>query len=513
MAQPPAYNRVKDFGADYGDQTDNQAINTELDAVSASVNGIRANLAKIQRDDGGLRDGIVTKDSLAQSLKDELYAEFSGNINDSVLEAQQAAADATNAAAAANADAATASAAQQAAQTASTAAQASASSASASQSAAFTSANAASASATAASGSASTASTAATTATGAAAAAVQARDEAVPAAATATTKAAQAVSSAAAAAADAALAEQWATKTDGPVDGVEFSAKHYAQLAEAGMGLPVYATGSIPTTNVGPIFVSGHGPMGWDGARYVVTNGEHGQCRFVYVSATECRLMPYNGNGLVINGKQYRIPAAGIPLPIASVAGGIGSTNYIYAKDDGSGGISLEGVTTNHVRHSDGVEIKSGDPTRTLVGITYKNVAGQFQFDGFVPGVASWFNRYSNVGRASAYLAGTSSASPVPVGTAINAWVWSGEALEYGTAGVITSDTAGVAPSLVIFLDGVADTASYGTIPTANGSIPAGLYAVRTGLAEGFHYIEPRLSSGGSGTAYLTCGYFVSNKR
>ncbi|CUR81856.1 phage tail protein [Achromobacter xylosoxidans] len=239
----------------------------------------------------------------------------------------------------------------------------------------------------------------------------------------------------------------------------------------------------------------------------------HGQCRFVYVSTTECRLMPYNGNGLVVNGRQHRIPAVGIPLPIGAVAGAIGSTNYIYAKDDGSGGISLEGVTTNHARHSDGVEIKSGDPTRTLVGMTYKNASGQFQFDGLVPGVASWFNRYSNVGQASAYLAGTSSTSPVSVGAAVNTWVWGGETLEYGTAGVVTSDTAGVAPNLVIFLDGVADTASYGTIPTANGSIPAGMYAVKGGLAEGFHYIDPRLSSGGSGTAYLTCAYYVSNKR
>ncbi|WP_223308503.1 phage tail protein [Achromobacter xylosoxidans] len=239
----------------------------------------------------------------------------------------------------------------------------------------------------------------------------------------------------------------------------------------------------------------------------------HGQCRFVYVSATECRLMPYNGNGLIINGRQYRIPAGGISLPIGAAVGASGSANYVYAKDDGSGGISLEGVTTGHARHSDGVEIKSGDPTRTLVGMAFKNASGQFQFDGVVPGVASWFNRYSNIGRGSAYLAGTASASPVSVAPAVNTWVWAGEAVEFGTAGVISSDTAGIAPTLTIFLDGVAENASYGTIPVANGAIPAGMYAVKGGLAEGFHYIDPRLSSGGSGTAYLTCGYFVSNKR
>ena len=101
MAQPPAYNRVKDFGTDYGDQTDNQAINNELDGASKSINAIRENLAKIQRDDGGLANGIVTEDSLDPALKDALYDEFSGNVNDAVLEAKQAAAEANTAAIAA----------------------------------------------------------------------------------------------------------------------------------------------------------------------------------------------------------------------------------------------------------------------------------------------------------------------------------------------------------------------------------------------------------------------------
>lgn len=298
-------------------------------------------------------------------------------------------------------------------------------------------------------------------------------------------------------------------------------------VGTAGGVAPLDAQGKVPAVNLpaaeDSIPLSEKGQPG--GVATLDTGGKvpagqlpppplsHGQCRFVYVSATECRLMPYNGNGLVINGRQYRIAAGGIPLQIGAVAGANGTANYVYAKDDGSGGISLEGVTTGHARHSDGVEIKSGDPTRTLVGMSFKNASGQFQFDDVAPGVASWFNRYSNVGRGSAYLAGTASTSLVSVAPAVNAWVWAGEAVEFGTAGVISSDTAGGAPTLAIFLDGVADVASYGTMPAANGSIPAGMYAVKGGLSEGFHYIDPRLSSGGSGTAYLTCGYFVSNKR
>ena len=105
MAQPPRYQRTKDFGADYPDQTDNQAINNELDAVAATTDGLRKNLAKIQRDDGGLRDGIVTKDALAQPLKQELYDEFSQNVTAAVQTAQQAAGDANTAAIAAEASA------------------------------------------------------------------------------------------------------------------------------------------------------------------------------------------------------------------------------------------------------------------------------------------------------------------------------------------------------------------------------------------------------------------------
>ncbi|MFY4261467.1 hypothetical protein ACOTCG_28020 [Achromobacter xylosoxidans] len=286
MAQPPAYNRTKDFGADYPDQTDNQAINTELDAAAASINGIRANLALIQRDDGGLRDGIVTKDSLSSSLKDELYAEFSGNINDSVLEAQQAAVEATNAALAANADAATASGAKDAAQTAATGAQASAAAASGSQAAAAGSATSAAnsavsatSSASAASGSAGSAATSATTATNAASDASTSATTASGAAATATTakneaqtSATAAGGSATAAAGSALLAQDWAAKMGSPVAGSDYSAKYYAQMAMAGAGLPLYKPDNIPTTNVGDIYVDGTGVFRWKGTAYAVAD-------------------------------------------------------------------------------------------------------------------------------------------------------------------------------------------------------------------------------------------------
>ena len=70
MAQPPAYNREKDFAKDFGNETDHTALNAELDKASNSINDIRANLALIQADDGKIRASSITSDSLAQEVLD-----------------------------------------------------------------------------------------------------------------------------------------------------------------------------------------------------------------------------------------------------------------------------------------------------------------------------------------------------------------------------------------------------------------------------------------------------------
>lgn len=72
MTQPTPYNRQFNF-ANY--QTLNPTlplpgtqVDAELNAVKLTSDETLANLAKIQRDDGALKNGIVTKDSLAPSL-------------------------------------------------------------------------------------------------------------------------------------------------------------------------------------------------------------------------------------------------------------------------------------------------------------------------------------------------------------------------------------------------------------------------------------------------------------
>ena len=75
MAQPPSYNRKKNFADDFGNETDHSAMNAELDRASNSINDIRFNLAILQADDGKLRPSVVTSDSLSDELKEYVIEE------------------------------------------------------------------------------------------------------------------------------------------------------------------------------------------------------------------------------------------------------------------------------------------------------------------------------------------------------------------------------------------------------------------------------------------------------
>ncbi|MFY1873557.1 phage tail protein [Achromobacter xylosoxidans] len=61
-------------------------------------------------------------------------------------------------------------------------------------------------------------------------------------------------------------AQQWAEKLGAPVEVDGFSAKHWAEVAARGAGLPVYMPDSVPTQDVGPIFIVRQGNAEWDAA-------------------------------------------------------------------------------------------------------------------------------------------------------------------------------------------------------------------------------------------------------
>jgi len=208
--------------------------------------------------------------------------------------------------------------------------------------------------------------------------------------------------------------------------------------------LSIIPSDEIPTSDIGLIATPSQGLMEWDGTRYTATNGAHGQCRLVFVSTTECRLRPHNGNGLVINGRQYRIPEAGVPITTAGLSANVGY--YVYAKDNGSGGLVLEAMvmgTNPHSTHTDGVEIRTGDPTRTLVGWVGTGPATQFLDISTERRVASWFNRRRRPMGASVGSATTSNVN-VALSTVTSMFSWGGTASDafVGGYGTMTNSTA-----------------------------------------------------------------------
>jgi hypothetical protein len=117
--------------------------------------------------------------------------------------------------------------------------------------------------------------------------------------------------------------------------------------------------------------------------------GPIGQC-YLSLSGSNLLLARKNGQYLFINGLPQSIPQAGVTL---SPSGAVANTfYYIYAHMNGST-MALEYSTTTHATDVTGIQIKSGDSTRTLVGAAYCLTAGTWTNTTNQLFVLSWFNR------------------------------------------------------------------------------------------------------------------------
>jgi hypothetical protein len=114
------------------------------------------------------------------------------------------------------------------------------------------------------------------------------------------------------------------------------------------------------------------------------------QCRLALVGANLV-LSPFNGQSIVIDGAIQKIPAAGVSLAPTGTAA---ATWYnIYAFMSGTT-LELEFATTAHTTDATtGVEVKTGDVTRSLVGAAFVTNAGAWLDTSTNRQVISWFNR------------------------------------------------------------------------------------------------------------------------
>lgn len=209
----------------------------------ADVQAVADNLSVIQAADENAAAAAASASAAASSASSASASAFNASSSASTALAHKNAAEAASTAAASSASSASTSAATattQAGAAATSAANAassansastSASSASSSAATATTKASEASTSAASAATSAASASTSATAASGSASSASSSASSATSSASSASTSAAAAAASEANAAAYELSANNWATKTSGPVAGGEYSAKYHAQQA------------------------------------------------------------------------------------------------------------------------------------------------------------------------------------------------------------------------------------------------------------------------------------------
>lgn len=222
----------------------------------------------------------------------------------------------------------------------------------------------------------------------------------------------------------------------------------------------------------------------------IINYANHGRCQLV-LSGGNLVLNPFNGNSLVINGLTYQVPSAGVSL---SASGLTPSTlYYIYAYMN-SGTMTLEASTTGHSTDTTtGVEIKTGDATRTLVGMARPVTGPAFADSQTQRLVRSWFNDSGVF--ASQILssdASTTSLTFTELTTALRSdfLCWANERIRIWAQGNIQNSTAGQRCATSPRYDGGSTLSTNGAFTSGNaGSVNQGFFVMDEGTAsEGYHY-------------------------
>lgn len=197
-------------------------------------------------------------------------------------------------------------------------------------------------------------------------------------------------------------------------------------------------------------------------------------------------LTPYNGNKRIINGVARTIPNAGVSLSASGLTPG--TLYYIYSWMNGST-MTLEASTTGHSTDTTtGIEIKTGDATRTLEGMA-RVISGPAWADTAAQRfVRSWYNRQSAAG-AGVFTANrtNTNTSFAEINTEIRSefLVWAGEIVSVLLNGQVENSTSSSNYTAVAF-DGTTAEEGAGIKDASRNAISGA--CMKSGLAEGYHY-------------------------
>jgi hypothetical protein len=218
----------------------------------------------------------------------------------------------------------------------------------------------------------------------------------------------------------------------------------------------------------------------------------YGQCRLTK-SGANLLLSPFGGNLLTINDAICVIPAAGVTLAATSL--GVGTVYYIYAYMS-AGVLTLEASTTAYATSATtGVVTKSGDATRTLVGMARPTTGPAWIDTARFRYVISWFNRrpLGLKGPNTAATAGITTGTLAEADTNIRAqWLaWSGDSVSYAlVAGITSNATPGVVFATIgVNSATVGEDAGFTQNIPASSNLTVSIGSTSSGLTEGSNFL------------------------
>lgn len=223
-----------------------------------------------------------------------------------------------------------------------------------------------------------------------------------------------------------------------------------------------------------------------------------------YTNTTTMTLAPRNGGFLWVNASGQANGGMNWPVPAGLTVsnGGLAANTlyYIYVKI-AAGTLALDTPsTTGYAIAANGMPQKSGDVTRTLVGMAFTNGSGQFVSQDGALQVRPYFQRPLQRSRSNFSANQTTNSSTLAeIDTSIrnSVLVWSGEDVTFATSGSTTTSTANAAVTAISFDGGSVE--EEGSAATGSSGIP--INGIKVGLSEGLHYCTLFGAINSSGTA------------
>jgi hypothetical protein len=234
------------------------------------------------------------------------------------------------------------------------------------------------------------------------------------------------------------------------------------------------------------------------------------QCRLV-LSGGNLKLFPCQGNRLTFpSGKVAFISSAGSGS-LSNSGTAANSTYYIYAVLT-LGVISLEASATGHSYDAaSGIEIKTGDSTRVLVGMAQTTAGNAWADSNTQRFVINWFNRRRVGGSGASQVAqtwsNTGSLTEVNSAARVEFLVWGDDQVDIQFEGNLSHNNVGQTTTVQALTNSGAFGVGPAFITTVSGaSIPV-FWRRTVSLTEGYHWASMQgLVTAGTATMTYAVG-------